>query len=177
MDTLLIVGDSISSAYDIDKDLGWTKMLSDTVPFSVVNISTPGATSMLGRSKFIGATKEVRPNKVIIELGINDIFKDVPVDVFVANIKDIIDRSIEFGASVLILDVISPACHKWGGEDCDKLVSAVNDIVDDYGVDLIRIDLSVFAVNGLLLDDGLHPNEYGNKEIFDRMSDYFLRNK
>src|SRR5512144_998847 len=75
--TILVVGDSISSAYGLPSGQGWVdllqrKLTNEGFAYRVVNASITGDTTAGGRSRIGAALQAHKPEIVIIELGGND---------------------------------------------------------------------------------------------------------
>ena len=72
--TLLVLGDSISAAYGIQREQGWVYLLqsylrSNELPLNVVNASISGETTGGGLARLPQSLSEHEPALVIIELG------------------------------------------------------------------------------------------------------------
>ena len=74
---IVILGDSISAGYGIQRDQGWVHLLDQTLAqreesWYAVNASISGETTGGGRARLQGILDEHAPGIVIIELGGND---------------------------------------------------------------------------------------------------------
>ena len=76
--TILIMGDSISAGFGIDKQLGWVALLDEklkrqTLPYRIINASISGETTSGGANRIAKLLQQHNPSLVIIELGGNDL--------------------------------------------------------------------------------------------------------
>ncbi|MCW9021386.1 MAG: GDSL-type esterase/lipase family protein, partial [Sedimenticola sp.] len=74
---ILVLGDSLSAAYGIERSQGWVALLENRLveegyPYQVVNASISGDTTAGGLSRLPRALDQFQPEIVIIELGAND---------------------------------------------------------------------------------------------------------
>ena len=81
---LLVLGDSLSAEYGLQRGQGWVQLLSNRLQqsgfkYTVVNASISGDTTSGGRSRLPALLKQHRPSIVVIELGGNDGLRGLPV--------------------------------------------------------------------------------------------------
>jgi len=89
--TVLILGDSISSAYGLAIEDGWVAQLEDrlsdeNIDSKVVNASVTGDTSGNGLGRLPALLDEYQPRMVIIELGGNDGLRGLSIKKLQANL-------------------------------------------------------------------------------------------
>ena len=73
--TIVVWGDSLSSAYNIPVESGWVSLLQDRVEnrdIKVINGSIPGETSLGGAQRIDRALQDYSPQILILALGSND---------------------------------------------------------------------------------------------------------
>ena len=75
--TVLVLGDSLSAGYGLEKGSGWVDLLEkrlkkDYPETAVVNASISGDTSGGGKARLPALLKRYAPSVVVIELGAND---------------------------------------------------------------------------------------------------------
>ena len=72
--TVLVLGDSLSAAYNMKLEAGWVHLLSERLGpnHQVINASISGDTTAGGVNRLPAALKKHRPDIVILELGAND---------------------------------------------------------------------------------------------------------
>ncbi len=111
--SVLIVGDSISTAYGIPGGQGWVALLearlaAERYPQRVINASISGDTTAGGRSRLPGLLAQHQPAVVVIELGGNDALRGGTLDATRANLDAMVTAAQAAGAKVLILGMKLP---------------------------------------------------------------------
>ncbi|MGD9592989.1 MAG: GDSL-type esterase/lipase family protein, partial [Candidatus Berkiella sp.] len=96
---LLVLGDSLSAAYQIPPEDGWVSLLEDrlkkTYPDAVViNSSIVGDTTANGLERLPGLLEKHHPTIVIIELGGNDGLRGLSVKAIQDNLNKMISLSL-----------------------------------------------------------------------------------
>src|SRR5438105_4316907 len=93
---ILVLGDSLSEGFLLKPGEAWPILLVDKIrdaglDFEVTNASQSGGTTTGGLARLPAQLK--RPVDIfVLELGINDAFRGVPVDQVERNLQEIIDR-------------------------------------------------------------------------------------
>jgi acyl-CoA thioesterase-1 len=111
--TILVFGDSLSSAYGFAAHRGWVALLAERLErerldYSVVNASISGETTAGGRARLPEALARHRPSIVILELGGNDGLRGLPVAEMRRNLDAMIDQARKAGARVLLVGMRMP---------------------------------------------------------------------
>ncbi|MGH8764373.1 MAG: arylesterase, partial [Burkholderiales bacterium] len=111
--TLLVYGDSLSSAYGMPAQQGWVALLEERLKrehpdYSVVNASISGETTAGGLSRMAKTLERAKPSIVILELGANDGLRGLPVAAMKKNLLAMIDQSQKAGAKVLVVGIRMP---------------------------------------------------------------------
>ena len=111
--TIVVVGDSLSSGYGLTAEQSWVSMLrerlaSEAYGYDVVNASIAGDTSAGGLARLPRLLEEHSPDVVVIELGGNDGLRGQPVDTLRANLAKMIELSQQRGARVLLAGMQIP---------------------------------------------------------------------
>ena len=101
--TIVVVGDSLSSGYGIAAEQSWVAMLEDRLQaegygYQVVNASIAGDTSAGGLARLPRLLELHDPALVVIELGGNDGLRGQPVATLRANLAKMIELSRASGA-------------------------------------------------------------------------------
>ncbi len=112
-DTVLVVGDSLSAEYGIQRGTGWVPLLDkqitqDKKSAKVINASISGDTTSGGRSRLPALLTQHKPSVVVIELGGNDALRGLPLDMTEKNLTEITQLSKKAGAKVLIVGMQVP---------------------------------------------------------------------
>lgn len=173
--TILVFGDSLSAAYGIDQQLGWTALLSQklngfsqTHTFNVVNASVSGETTSGGLSRFQQAILRVKPSIVILELGANDGLRGLPVDLMTENLANMIQISQKNNAKVLLLGMKIPP--NYGAKYATAFEKMYINLSEQYKTALVPFMLeSVAGKPELIQADGLHPTAAAQVKLLDNI--------
>ena len=111
--TVLVMGDSLSAAYNLAAEQGWvalldTRLRAEAPGFRMVNASISGETTAGGASRIDAALAEHRPALVVIELGANDGLRGLPLEESRANLERMVRASKAVGAEVLVVGMRLP---------------------------------------------------------------------
>jgi acyl-CoA thioesterase-1 len=111
--TLLVYGDSLSSAYGMPAERGWVALLEERLKhehpdYSVANASISGETTAGGRARMAKTLERNKPAVVIIELGGNDGLRGLPAAAMQKNLAAMIEQSQQAGAQVLLVGMRLP---------------------------------------------------------------------
>lgn len=161
VNTILVVGDSLSAAYGIDQQQGWVFLLQDYLQqhepaFSVVNASISGDTTGNGLSRLPSVLQRHQPTIVILELGGNDGLRGLSLKEMKQNLSRMIALSQQQGAQVLLLGVQIPP--NYGSRYSDAFHNIYHELARQYGIPLVPSLLqSIGGNHELMQDDGIHP--------------------
>lgn len=159
--TLLVMGDSLSAAYGIDREQGWVSLLSERIderdlPWSVVNASVSGETTGGGLARLPRLLEDHDPQLVILQLGGNDGLRGLPVSSIGENLEEMIELSLEAGAEVLLAGIRIPP--NYGPRYTEPFFAQYRELADAYELPLLPFLLEGIAENpGLMQSDGIHP--------------------
>ncbi len=154
---VLVVGDSLSAAYGIDRDQGWPQLLQQQLqqagyPHRVVNASISGDTTSAGLARLPRALERHAPAVVILALGANDGLRGIAHEEMQRNLARMIRLSREQQARVLMVGMHLPP--NYGAEYLARFHAVYTRLADEYDV-----ALAPFMLAGLMLDDALVPDE------------------
>lgn len=95
--TVLVLGDSLTAGYGLKRSDAFPALLSEKAEeaglrLKIVNAGVSGDTTAGGLRR-IGPLLQQRVDALLIELGINDAFRDIPVAQIEANLQKIIDQT------------------------------------------------------------------------------------
>lgn len=158
---ILVLGDSVSSAYGLDVKEGWVQLLQkrldeQNVNYRVVNASISGDTSNGGAARLASALEKYGPDIVVVELGGNDGLRGLPLSVTRANLERIIVDSQKTGARVLLLGMRLPP--NYGPAYTDAFHAIYKELADRYQVARVPFLLDgVGGVDKMMQADGIHP--------------------
>jgi acyl-CoA thioesterase-1 len=168
---ILVMGDSISAAYGIQRDAGWVALLdrrlSETAsPWQVVNASISGETTGGGLARLPKALEAHDPEIVIIELGGNDGLRGYPVSRIRENLDKLVELAVTGGRRVLLLGMRIPP--NYGPRYTRAFEDMYRDVAEAHGVRFVPFILEAVALNpGLMQDDGIHPTAEAQQKLLD----------
>ena len=161
---VLVLGDSISAAYGIDKQQGWVALLQTRLDeecpgVQVNNASVSGETTAGGLTRLpalLAAAGEAAPQVVVIELGGNDGLRGLSPTAMENNLLRMVSLSRDAGARVLLLGMLLPA--NYGEQYINLFRQAFERVAGKTGVAFVPFFLeSVAEEPGLMQADGIHP--------------------
>jgi acyl-CoA thioesterase I len=131
--------------------------------FQVTNASAIGGTTEGGLERLPAHLKR-KIDIFILELGINDAFRGVPVDQIRANLQAIIDQVKARNPSVRVV-IAGMQLPNYGADDYVSAFGKMfGEVATQNGAALIPYLLEGVAGNpSLNLPDGIHPNAAGQK--------------
>lgn len=168
--TLLVMGDSLSAAYGIERQEGWVSLLAARLDgkAEVINASISGETSSGGAGRLPELLGQHAPDIVLLELGGNDGLRGLPPGQFEANLAGMIEASREAGAAVLLLGIDIPP--NYGQAYRDAFTGVYQRLADEYDLPLVPFLLEGVALDETLMqDDGIHPTAAAQPLILDNV--------
>lgn len=175
---ILIVGDSISAAFGLEIDQGWTTLLQarlqeQQADATVINASVSGDTTAGGLARLPRLLEQHEPALVVIELGGNDGLRGMPPGNMQQNLSAMVERSLDAGAEVLLLGMRIPP--NYGVRYTQAFEQVFTDISKEYGVALLPFVLDGIAGEAdqsLMQSDGIHPTAAAQPRILDNVWPY-----
>jgi acyl-CoA thioesterase-1 len=171
--SLLVLGDSISAGFGLDKQLGWVNLLQQRLTaqgfdYQVVNASISGDTSAGGLARIGPLLSEHQPALVVVELGGNDGLRGQSPAQLQDNLAAIITQSQASGARVLLLGMKLPA--NYGDRYNQLFTQAFAQVAANKSVVLVPFFLEgVGGVPSMMQDDGIHPAAAGQPRMLDNL--------
>ena len=168
--TILVLGDSLSQGFGLASNEAYPMLLAKKLRaaglnFQVTNASAAGGTTK-GSLERLPAHLKRKIDIFVLELGINDAFRGMPVDQIQNNLQQIIDKvkTRNPQARVVIAGMQLP------NYTTDDYVTAFGKMFADLsaknGAALVPYLLrSVAGDPSLNLSDGIHPNAAGQKVL------------
>ncbi|MBA4261693.1 MAG: arylesterase [Comamonadaceae bacterium] len=163
---ILVVGDSLSAEYGLQRGSGWVALLQerlkkDKVPASVVNASISGDTTSGGRSRLPALLRQHRPAVVVIELGGNDALRGLPLNMTRDNLATMARAAREAGAKVLLVGMEMPP--NYGARYAQEFRAVFSTVAQTEKTALVPFFLKGVADGPQPLkyfqSDRIHPNE------------------
>lgn len=159
--TILVFGDSLSAAYNIEVEKGWVSLLQDFLSqdypqYHVVNASISGETTDGGLTRFEQAFSSHKPRIVVLELGGNDGLRGLSLTETQSNLAQMIEFSQKQDAKVLLAGIKIPP--NYGRTYTQRFEKIYANLQAQYGVALIPFILEPVALQpNLMQRDGIHP--------------------
>lgn len=111
--TVMVFGDSLSAAYNLDLEQGWVRILARRIeaaklPWTVVNASVTGETTAGGLRRIPEDLRLHKPSIVLIELGANDALRGQPVAGMRRNLEEIVRQVKQARAEPVLVGMMIP---------------------------------------------------------------------
>jgi acyl-CoA thioesterase-1 len=171
--TILVLGDSLSAAYNIRLEQGWVALLQGRLKAQgyghrVVNASASGETTGGALARLPRALELHRPAVVIVELGGNDGLRGLPIADVRRNFESLIRLSRAAGAKVLLVGMRIPP--NYGPAYAKAFHDLYGDLARRHELPLVPFFLDGIALDdSLMLEDGLHPNAAAQPKLLDQV--------
>lgn len=161
--TVLIMGDSISAGFGIDKQHGWVALLDDKLKqqnpnYAIINASISGETTSGGANRIGDLLQQYKPNLVIIELGGNDGLRGSPIKLIKQNLSYMIQQSQQSAADVLLLGMRIPP--NYGQTYSQLFAQQYQELATKHETAIVPFLLKDIAgIDGMMQADGIHPTQ------------------
>jgi acyl-CoA thioesterase I len=161
---ILVVGDSLSAEYGIQRGSGWVSLLErrldeEKLSAAVVNASVSGDTTSGGRSRLPALLNRHRPTHVILELGANDALRGLPLAMTQTNLGAMAQEAKATGARVLIVGMQLPP--NYGRKYSDEFAAVFTSVARIEGAALVPFMLKGVAdvpeAGSMFQPDRIHP--------------------
>src|SRR5579864_8142877 len=168
MKHILVFGDSLSEGLSLKPSEAYPALLTEKLraaglSFKITNASQSGGTTDDGLRRLSGHLKPPI-DILILELGINDAFRGVPISQIRSNLQEIIDRVKQVSPNVRVI-----ICGmKWPDQAADDYVAAFVQAYPDLAAKN-NAALVPYLLDGVIgdpalnLPDRFHPNAAGHK--------------
>ncbi len=163
---ILVVGDSLSAEYGLQRGSGWVALLEKKLAQEqraarVVNASVSGDTTSGGRSRLPALLTQHKPAVVVIELGGNDALRGLPLSMTERNLAEMSRAARTAGAKVLLLGMQVPP--NYGRAYGDEFTAMFAKVAKAEGTALLPFFLAGVAdgpnATALFQPDRIHPRE------------------
>jgi acyl-CoA thioesterase I len=171
--SILIVGDSISSAYGISPARGWVALLGERLKrerldYIVANASISGDTTAGGAARLPRALEQHQPAVVVLELGGNDGLRGLPLAEMKRNLSAMIQQSQKAGARVLLVGIQIPP--NYGPDYTEKFDAVFRELAKQHKTALLPFLMEDFADKPELFQpDRIHPTEAAQPLMLERV--------
>lgn len=170
---LLVMGDSLSAAYNLPTQRGWVSLTAARMKTShpqwrVVNASISGETSSGGLSRLPAALKIHKPNLVIIELGANDGLQGLPLAQTRKNLSKMIQLAKSSQAKVLLIGIQIPP--NYGKAYTQGFAANYTELARQEKITLLPFLLAPIATDRKYFQrDQVHPTAAGQIKLRDHV--------
>ena len=170
---LLILGDSLSAGYGMDREQSWVNLLDIRLKesgfsYSILNSSISGDTSQGGLLRLPRLLDRYQPEIVIIELGANDGLRGIDPGITRENMTRMIQQSQTTGARVLLAGIKLPP--NYGSTYLEQFESIYPDLASEFETMLVPFFMDGVALKPELLQaDNIHTNENGQPVLLDNV--------
>jgi len=159
--TLLVFGDSLSSAYGIGPREGWVTLMEERLKqkkfdYNVVNASISGETTSGGATRIDEALARTKPGLVIVALGGNDGLRGLPATQTQANLGRIVEAAKRSGARVLLVGIRMPP--NYGAQYVREFDAIYTGVARRHKIPLVPFMLQgVWGQLDMMQPDNIHP--------------------
>ena len=172
---IVAFGDSLTSGHRLPEKDAYPaviqkKLKAAGLPYTILNYGVSGDTTTRALRRLDRALAE-KPQIFIVELGVNDGLRGVPVADIKANLEKIISAAQEQNAEVLLCGMEALPLNGW--QYMIDFHRMYEELAMKYGVPLVP-----FLMNGVLGNpdligaDGVHPNAAGARFIAETVWEY-----
>ncbi len=168
MKTILVLGDSLSDGFQLPRSDAYPALIANKLRaaglnFQVTNASASGGTTEGGLQRLPPHLKR-KIDIFILELGINDAFRGVPVDQIRANLQAIIDQVKARNPNVRVV-IAGMQLPNYAADDYVSAFGKMfGELATKNGAALVPYLLDgVAGDSSLNLPDGIHPNAAGQR--------------
>ncbi len=168
MKTILVLGDSLSDGFQLKRSEAYPALIANKLRdaglnLQVTNASATGGTTEGGLERLPAHLKR-KIDIFVLELGINDAFRGVPVEQIQNNLQQIIDRVKARNPDVRVV-IAGMQLPNYGADDYVFAFGKMfGELATKNGAALVPYLLDGVAGDpSLNLPDGIHPNASGQK--------------
>ena len=162
--SIVVFGDSLVAGFQLPPGAGFPDRLQVAldeagVSAKIVGAGVSGDTTSGGLSRLAWSVPD-GTDAVILELGANDALRGLPPELSAANLDKMIEQLKSRNIKVLLVGMLAPPNM---GEDYAAAFNPIyGKLSEKYQVPLYPFFLDgVMTVDGMTLDDGMHPSPAG----------------
>lgn len=164
---IVAFGDSLTAGFGLTEKESYPYLLQqrleqDGFKYEVINAGVSGDTSLGGLERIAWVLEQEGVEILILELGANDLLRNVPVRQMKENLDKMIRKAKARGVDVLFCGMVAPPSV--GSEYQSDFVNAFADLATEHEVEFLPFLLENVALKKELNQaDGIHPNAAGTK--------------
>lgn len=168
---ILVMGDSLSAAYNIPTQSGWVNLLGQALKkhsknWQVVNASISGETTSGGLTRLPDLLRQHQPNLVLLELGANDGLRGLPPKLITQNLEKMLNLIEQSGAKAMLVGILLPP--NYGPAYLTQFEEIYPKLAKKHQLTLLPFLLDGVADNpDLMQNDGLHPTAEAQPKILE----------
>ena len=165
---VIFLGDSIAAGLHLEPEEAFPAVLQRELaaagtPFRLVNAGVSGDTSAGGLARIDWLLKQT-PDVLVLELGGNDGLRGQPVAAVKERLRALVTRALERGVRVVLLGVQLPP--SLGREYVAEFEALYPALAEELGCVFVpRVFDGVGGVEGMMLEDGIHPSARGHARL------------
>lgn len=166
--TILVFGDSLSAAYNINEQDGWVQLMAERLgpDYHVINASISGETARGGLARLPSALSRSQADIVILELGANDGLRAQPIAQIKNHLQQMIELSLAAQAEVLLLGIQLPP--NYGSAYTLPFRDLYFELAQEQPISFVPFMLEGIAqFPELMQADGLHPRAAAQSQILE----------
>jgi acyl-CoA thioesterase I len=168
--TVLVLGDSLSFGTGANEGEDYPTLLAKNTGWQMINAGVPGDTSAGGLQRLPDLLAEHQPKLLIVELGGNDLLRQVPKSQTISNLKAILAQAkAQNIPSVLVAIPEISALRAAIGQLSDHPL--YEEIAKETGTVLIADVFSEVLSDNDLKSDQIHANAKGYAEVSRKISE------
>lgn len=175
-ENIVVLGDSLSSAYGIDIKEGWVQLLQQKLnqqsySYNVINAAITGDTTQGGLKRLPALLDNYAPELVIIELGGNDGLRGYSLTKLRENLTTMIELSRNKNAQVLLLGIRIPP--NYGRRYSEGFFNSYANIATASNTVLVPVFMAgVDEDLDAMQADGIHPNARAQPQLLENVWPY-----
>jgi acyl-CoA thioesterase-1 len=170
---VLILGDSLSSAYNMPLERGWVTLLQQRAAekypgTGIVNASVSGETAANAVHRLPALLERHAPDVLVIELGGNDGLRGLKLPIIRRNLQSLIDMGKAAGAEIVLAGIHLHA--NYGPKFNQKFLQIYADLATQNKIHLVPLMLQGIGDDpGKMQADMTHPAAEAQPEVLDTM--------
>ena len=174
---LICLGDSLTAGFGatrpflVDKSNSYPAYLQKKVNFSVINAGVSGDTTAQGLARVDSDVLSKDPDIVIILLGANDVFSDIPISTTQNNLQNIINKVDSGNRKIYLAKFYTDATAAAMSIPSDT-ITQYNNMFTTLAASSNKITLIEdiwTGVWGIHMSDNIHPNARGYEIMADNI--------
>lgn len=174
---VVFLGDSLTAGLGLSQEQAYPALLAGRLaqlgqPIQALNAGVSGDTSAGGLRRLDWLLRQ-KPSIIVVGLGANDALRGLPLSEIESNLRQIVTKSQQAGARVLLLGMQIPP--NYGPDYARGFAGLYPRIAQETKVALVPFLLAgVGGEASLNQADGIHPTAAGQEKVADNVLPYLL---